>query len=60
MRMFLSVMIMAVADCSSLYAGIQAAFYASPTGSGSLFSDSAPGSLTSVRDKVRAMDSGVV
>jgi hypothetical protein len=37
-------------------AAIQATYYASPTGSGSTCSQAQPGSLTSVRDKVRTVN----
>jgi hypothetical protein len=40
-------------------AGTQATYYASPTGSGSVCSLSAPCSLTGVRDKVRGVNAGM-
>jgi hypothetical protein len=46
----------------SLYienASAQAIFYASPTGSGSVCSETQPGSLASVRDKVRTINANM-
>jgi hypothetical protein len=51
----LSSICLVIVFAGTAHSAIQATFYASPTGSGSICSEASPGSLTSVRDKVRPL-----